>query len=233
MKAGSEGLGVRVNRLIVGAGLAVGLSAVGAVANAAVVVTDVELAGPSPRYTVDISVPGFSTVDAYDDALVLTIGGKQYLVNCDDLTHDIYLGHQHTVFNEGAISSNFNGGSYSAAQINQISWLLGQSIDAWRAGGPDEGVDLAAYQLASWEVGNPTASFTDANPTVAALAATFAAESVGKSDPDVRQLSSDYGVQAQLTAVPEPGIWTLMIGGLFAIGAALRGRRQSLRLSSS
>ena len=65
-------------------------------AQAAVLVTNVQLAGPPGYYTVVIN-----NEPVYDAALVLTIDGNQVLVNCDDLFHNIDIG-QSASFNVGA-----------------------------------------------------------------------------------------------------------------------------------
>src|ERR1700761_6702138 len=128
-------------------------------------VTDVEITGYD--YTVGIQNPATGQYeDAYDAAIILTINGKQVLVNCDDLWHNIGIGPQTLTFNVASFSSlsqapNPSGGNYSASQISEMSWLLDESDLIWsgqQAAAPGTTVeeDLAALQLASWEIGNPT-----------------------------------------------------------------------------
>lgn len=223
---------MKFSQLFAGASVALALGLFGGgSASAAVIVTDVELAGPGPHYTVDITVPGFATEDAYDDALILTSGGKQFLVNCDDLIHNIYTGGgQQLSFGLGSVSSNFNAGVYSTQQIERMGWLLDQSIAVWKAQGPDETIDLAAYQLASWEIGNPSASFVASDGAVQSLATSFAADSVGKAGSIVQFASLD-DAQSQISAVPEPASWAMMLFGAGLIGAGLRLARRKDDLS--
>jgi hypothetical protein len=191
---------------------------------AAVTFTDVQLAGPGPFYTVGISVPGFnggSVEWAYLDSIVLTIDGRQELVMCDDLTHDISLG-QSGVFDLGVVSSNFDGGTYSPTQISEMSWLLYQSESVWKTGGPGEAPDLAALQLASWEIGTPAATFTGLDPGVQALTAAYMSDAIEHPGASVVQYSSPLGIQGQIGVVPEPATWTLVMLGVGLIGAGLR-----------
>ena len=101
-------------------------------------------------------------------------------MNCDDLFHTVYLGPQQIVlddapFSSTTSSSNFDGGLYNATQIGQLSWLLDTGASIWLADSNSidanvrhsEAVDLAALQLASWEIGNPSVAFTYFDPSVA------------------------------------------------------------------
>ena len=204
-------------------------------ASAVVQITNVQLAGPGSYYTVDINGE-----DVYDDALVLTIDGHQVLVNCDDLFHNIDLG-QTASFNVSSFSSltsttNFDGlgGTYNSDQIDAMSWLLDTSTQVWKTGSanPNEQLDLAALQLASWMVGNPHASFTNYDQSVWTKAQTYISESTGTTFPGsfVEQLTSNDGVQGQimdpiLTPIPEPATWAMMLFGLFGLGTVLRSSR--------
>ena len=119
-----------------------------------------------------------------------------------------------------------------------MSWLLDTSATIWKggpAGDPNEALDLAALQLASWMIGNPTASFTAADPGVLAQAKIDITDATGKSafpGPAVEQLFSDDGVQAQLidpsiTPIPEPAAWAMMLMGVFGVGALMRAKRRA------
>jgi hypothetical protein len=212
-------------------GVLAAILATGTAANAATLLaTDVQLAGPGGYYTVDINGQ-----EVYDDALVLTIDGHQVLANCDDIYHEIYLGSHDSFtvapFSGQASATNFDGGAYDTAQIDALSDLLAQSATVWKTGGPEEQLDLAALQLAAWEIGNPSATFTSYNTDVYNLAQTYITAADGQTSPAVGvvQLVGQNGVQSQLidpsiTPVPEPATWATMLIGLGLTGAALRRR---------
>jgi hypothetical protein len=204
-----------------------------------ITVTDVELF--SSDYTVGIQAPGHSE-NAYLSALIFTIDGKQVLVNCDDLWHNITLGPQTLIFTVESFSSlsqapNPSGGFYSATQIGQMSWLLDQSTLIYSSqqapkAGTTIAQDLAALQLASWKIGNPGATFTPSSQVITDLANFYIGESVGKGPlpgTEVVQFLSLNGVQSQLfdpVAVPEPAPWTMLVVGMLGLGF-LKLRRAS------
>jgi hypothetical protein len=207
-----------------------------------ITVTDVEITGYD--YTVGIRNPvSGQHEDAYDAAIILTIDGQRVLVNCDDLWHNINIGRQTLTFNVLPFSSqsqapNPTGGYYSATQIAEMSWLLDESDLIWsgqQAAAPGTTVeeDLAALQLASWQIGNPTTIYTPSSFGVANLASTYAADAVGKGPLPgmaVEQLLSTNGSQSQLfdppPAVPEPATWTLLLFGLIGLGSIYAHRRK-------
>src|SRR5580698_10281465 len=83
-----------LKRLAAGAVIGLGLSVLCVTTSqSAVVVTDVQLAGPGSYYTVDINGE-----HVYDAAVVLTINGHQVFANCDDIFHNIGLGGQTSAF---------------------------------------------------------------------------------------------------------------------------------------
>ena len=221
---------------IVFAAAAAGVALAASAQATTVLVTNVQLAGPGPYYTVDINGE-----DAYDAAILLTIHGNVFFANCDDIYHNIYLGQQATFnvsnFSSQTIATNFGGGTYDPAQIGSMSYLAAVGEGGYTAGSasnPNEQEDLAALQLASWIIANPTASFTNYDAGVYSQAQTDIADAAGQTAPRgsyIDQLSSGSGVQGQLidpmgAAVPEPAAWTMMLVGFGAIGAATRSRRR-------
>jgi hypothetical protein len=211
-----------------------------------ITVSDVEITGSD--YTVGIQNPTTGQYeDAYDTAIVFTIDGQKVLVNCDDLWHNIGIGPQTLTFNVVPFSSlnqtpNPSGGFYSSAQIGEMSWLMDESDMIWsgkQAAAPGTTVeeDLAALQLASWEIGNPTTIYTPSSLDVANLALTYAADAVGQGPLPgtvVEQFLSTNGSQSQLfdpiltptpgVPVPEPASWTMVLFGLLGLGFISGGR---------
>ena len=216
-----------------------------------VTVTDVGITGYD--YTVGITKPGTNQTEyAYDTAIIFTINGHQVLVECDDLWHNINIGPQNLTFTIAPFSGqssvpNPSGGSYDQAQVNEMSYLLDTSDLIWTSKIATPGTinveeDLAALQLASWEVGNPTTTYTPSSSAVADLAQTYIgdaviADSMGESvtrGTYVGQFLSADGIQAQLfdpvvTPLPEPATWTMLILGFFGTGFMVRSSRSRLR----
>jgi hypothetical protein len=232
------------------AGLGVVVLLGGAAQATPVTVTDVEITGYD--YTVGIQGPGGQSEDAYDAAIVFTIDGKQVLVNCDDLWHNIGIGAQTLTFDVEPFSSlnqasNPSGGTYSSTQIAEMSWLMDESDLIWNgtqapASGTTVEEDLAALQLASWEIGNPTMTYSPSSKGVADLASMYASGAVGKGPLPgtiVEQFLSTDGSQSQLfdpiltptpgVPVPEPASWMVLLAGLAAMsGATYLARKKAV-----
>lgn len=237
----SLGSCIRTKAFSAVAGLGFALLLGGSAQATPLTVTDVEATGYD--YTVGIQNPSTGqNENAYDTALVFTIDGHQILVNCDDLWHNIGIGPQTLTFNVEPFSSlsqvpNPSGGFYSAAQIGEMSWLMDQSDLIWNgtqapAAGTTVEEDLAALQLASWEIGNPTVDFTPSSTAVADLAGTYALDAVGKGPlprTQVEEFLSTNGTQSQIfdpiltpgVPVPEPSSLPLLLAGLGLLGGTM------------
>jgi hypothetical protein len=196
----------------------------------AVVITDVEFAGPGPIYIISDNVPGYGADTFYDDALVLTaLDGTKYYVNCDDLVHNITIGSgQHIDYTVGKVDSNFRGGVYTVAQIGEMAYLdkvLNQIIIK---GGPNEAVDLAAEQAASWIVSNPDVTFS-VDPVIQSRTDYYIKSAEGKTGTIAQFTDLGNGAQGQtLGAVPEISTWVMILVGFGGVGVALRKRRATL-----
>ena len=106
----------------------------------------------------------------------------------------------------------------TAAQIGSVAYLIDQGSHA-------TGHLAAEYAAAIWDTEGQHTTFDD--PTLGAAAANFAAGAVGRSGhadyiADVNFVGQSGG------AVPEPAAWALMLVGLGAAGAVLRGSRSRL-----
>jgi len=207
---------------------------------AALTVTDVGITGYD--YTVGIENPSTGQYeDAYDAAIIFTIDGRQVLVNCDDLWHNIDIGPKTLTydvepFSSLSLATNPSGGSYSFTQIAEMSWLLDESDLIWAGTGAPATVEeyLAALQLASWEISNPTMIYTPSSSAVAGLAATYETDAMGQGPLPgmmVEQLLSLDGIQSQLlipATLPEPSSLPMLLMGLGWMGCAFCfGRKKS------
>ena len=205
--------------------LSMGVAMVYSVAHAKTIdITDVQLAGSGPYYTITESVPGYGSEQIYDSPLVFTeTDGTKLYVNCDDLTHNISLGTQNLSFTVGNIGSNFRGGNYTAKQIGSMAYLDKMLNSIVAHGGKNENIKLAADQLASWEISNPDVTFSGVDALVRDQAQVYKVEATNKWSPNY-QLTSLTGAQGQTfsTAVPEPKSWVMMLFGIFGIGYMAR-----------
>lgn len=216
-----------------------------------VTVTDVEVTGNDP-VTVADPIANDGPENTYAAAIIFTINGQQVVVNCDDLWHNVGIGNGqslgYTVAAFSGLSSSpnpgYSGVNYNATQISEMSWLIATSAKMFStqqattigtdgitiASNYDQ--DLGALQLASWEIGNPNAVFTNDTNPIATLASEYKGY-VTANDPalptgyNVYQLVSSNGSQDQLfaEAVPEPATWAMFLVGFGAIGWTLRKSR--------
>ena len=120
-----------------------------------------------------------------------------------------------------ATSVQVAGQYETAAQIGSVAYLIDRGAHATG--------DLAAeYAAAIWDTEGQHTTFDD--PALGTAAANLFANAVGKSGhadyiADVNFVGQSGG------AVPEPAAWALMLVGVGAAGAALRGSRSGLVLT--
>jgi hypothetical protein len=189
-----------------------------------VMVTDVEmpnaltgtLSGPSPVYNGEV----------YVGPTVLTLSdGSHLTVYCNDPWNEINLGaNQSLPFSVGPLttSDSFNGQSLTSTEIGKITSLATAGLAS------TDNVVRAEYGAAIWdlEIGGQDA-FTFSDPTYTSFAQILANSATPSLTPGTEYLSQS-GVQSFVgpSAVPEPGVWAMLILGFGAVGAAMRFNRR-------
>jgi hypothetical protein len=232
---------VNVARVLHFAGAVMAASALASAASAAITITDVEAGNGNGQFgTIDMAGWG----QPWTTPLVLTdTTGRTYVVFCDDLQHDIYIGggqslpfHQGLVQFDGfgALLGTFGGGSYMPAQYaaaEDISDRMGQLADIGRHDylkGDLRGADAA--QAAIWGIEYAQYGWTpSASDPIVQHDLQHDLNIAPSGRGWAHGLIAEAGAQSQiLGAVPEPGVWTTMIGGIAMAGAALRRARRRL-----
>lgn len=175
---------------------------------------------------------------------------------CVDIFHDISLGtlnlkyddsYQLTTNSKYLSNTPFAGATaLSGGQITQVARLVnyGELLYAQGPNTADTVNRLAALQGAIWQVVNPGYTVVSGNGALDGYTATYTGANYltnltgyGPVHSSVAFLT-ETGKYGTITAhqsfafgaVPEPGVWTLMIGGFGLMGAMLRRSRQRLAL---
>lgn len=222
-------------------------------ARADVIVTDVEMT-INPADSFYIQGAGFGqAIDVYVGQVTFTTNANTTLpVWCVDIYHDIGLGGgQNIDYSQGTLSTDHNGNSLSADQINSMSWLI-IAGDAYLPTHATADVS-AGIQLALWMLEYGTAagghgfSFTGESANVLSLATQYynsAWATRGSSfydqyvytldNPNIQSFGAwgapPPGGPPQL--VPEPGTLGLLGSALLGLGAFGAFRRRKTRAAA-
>ena len=168
-----------------------------------------------------------------------TTGGKpatDFLGFCVDLAHVIYVnvGSQlaETLgYHVAPLSQDGFGNALSTTQVREISGLASLGFSIAKTKPADAPAQLAAIQQAIWTIEYPTSTFTATGPYAAAqsaYSAAFVAEAPTLTG-HATAIASDSGtVQGQITDVPEPAAWAMMLAGFGVVGLVTRSRRSGM-----
>jgi hypothetical protein len=228
---------VNVVRLLQFAGAVVAAAATASAASA-VTITDVEAGNGAGQFGT-VSVSGWG--QPWTTPLVLTdTNGKSYVVFCDDLQHDIYIGGgQSLPYHQGLVQYDGFGNllgtlgpAYTAAQwiaAEDISNRMGRLADIGRHDfktGDLQGADAA--QAAIWGLEYAQYGWTpSASDPLVQKDLTRDLNIAANAKGWAHGLIADGGTQNQiLGSVPEPGAWVMMILGVGMAGGALRRARR-------
>jgi hypothetical protein len=235
------------------AALSAGVLAAAQPARADVIVNDVEMT-INPADTFFIQGTGFSQpLDVYVGQITFTTSTNTTIpVWCVDIYHDIGLGGgQNIDYTVGTLTTDHNGNSLSADQINSMSWLI-IAGDAYLPTHATADVS-AAIQLAIWELEYGTASgghgfsFMGESANVLALATQYYNSAWGQrgssyydqyvytlDNPNIQSFGAwgtiPPGGPPQL--VPEPGTLGLLGSALLGLGVFGAFRRRKARAAA-
>jgi hypothetical protein len=149
-----------------------------------ITVTDIEM---QKFDTVTVHVPGGYNGGAYVGQFILTTNLGVFGAWCIDLYHETFLGPQTITFDLGPITTDSNGKSLTATQIQEIGGLVNYG-NALLAGGGGTNDQSAAVQLAIWKIEVPAFTW-DGNPTLDALVAADIALAPTLIDPGFAMLA--------------------------------------------
>lgn len=214
-------------KLMLGAAIAAALSLGAASAHATILVSNI---GVLDNTVVGISAPGLAE-NAFASPQVLTVQGNtnpSFLFFCLDIYGVDQVGTQTPpqAFNDGLLTSDYNGHALSSDQLGHTKDLLQQAGALYAS---NDFLGLEAMQLAFWEfddgatinflgntaLQNRTLSFVNDPGRVAGPVVSF----------DAAITTTQSGVVVPIGGVPEPSAWALMILGFGGAGAMLRRRR--------
>jgi hypothetical protein len=202
--------------------------------------TGVGTAYPDNSGIVDVSLAGAPDPQPWTTPITLYTGpdgtGTPIVVFCDDLFHYIYLGSSGT-FNTGQVTTDSNGNTLTQQQSGTMGLLAQIGLADYRNGNMDGAI---AAQAAIWavEYGSGSISintvYSGYSPAVDnAIASDFSAymklQYNGSSYAE--GLIGTAGVQSQITGVPEPSTWAMMLLGFAGVGFA--GYRRTKRSTAA
>lgn len=159
-----------------------------------------------------------------------------FLGFCVDLAHVIYVnvGSQlaETLgYHVAPLAQDGYGNALSSTQVREITGLASLGFSIAKTKASDTPAQLAAIQQAIWTVEYPTSTFVATGPYAAAqsaYAATFVAEAPTLKGHATNIVSDSGTVQGQITDVPEPAAWAMMLAGFGVVGLVARGRRAAM-----
>lgn len=214
-------------------------SALASAASAAITITSVEAGNGDGQFgTINLANWG----QPWTTPLVLTdTDGKAYVVFCDDLQHDIYIGGgQNLPYHLGQVqldgfgnllgtfgSANYTADQYTAAE--DISNRMGQLANIGRRhflAGDLQGADAA--QAAIWGIEYAQYGWTpSASDPIVQQDLTRDLQIADNGKGWANGLIADGPTQSQVFgAVPEPSVWAMLICGVAMAGGALRRARR-------
>jgi len=168
-----------------------------------------------------------------NDGVGLQGGGYDILGFCVDIFHDITAGVNsqqalNLQYHTAALTSNGGGGALSAGQIQQLSGLITYGSRLYRTGGVDLSNKLAGVQGAIWQVENPTYTVTGGNSAIQSYINQYVALAPTLHGSSYAIYADNFATQGfGVAAVPEPGVWLLMMVGVAGLGLKLRAHRRT------
>jgi hypothetical protein len=159
-----------------------------------------------------------------------TTSGKDFLVFCSDLNHNVSLGGKYE-FILAPLTENGAGQTITQAVSNEIGQIAAHYKN-------DAGSWGVAAQAAIWELAYPGLSQTFSNATVETeynkiLGATYintgtyATALVPYGYSNLWPSGGGFDPPQEMTGVPEPSTWVMMMLGFAALGFAGRRRRST------